>query len=205
MNDPQPLTIGVLALQGAFREHIRIFERLGYSAVAVRQPKQLNGLDGLVIPGGESTTIGKLAVEYGLLEPIRAAGRAGTPLWGTCAGLVMLAEEVGRAQPLLALMPMSVSRNGFGRQISSFEIDLPVPALGPEPFRSVFIRAPRIEQLDETQVVPLAMLPDGTPVAVQQGHLLATAFHPELTDDPRWHEYFIALIQAVQSHNQLVA
>lgn len=190
----QSLTIGVLALQGDFREHIAILKRLGHHTVEVRLPKQLAELDGLIIPGGESTAIGKLAVEYGLLEPLREAGRNGFPIWGTCAGMVLLANHVGREQPLLALMPMSIARNGFGRQVKSFETDLKVEALGQPPFRAVFIRAPYVEQFDKSLNL-LAVLPEGVPVALQQEHLLATAFHPELTDDTRWHEYFIHMVQ----------
>ncbi|MGB0385247.1 MAG: pyridoxal 5'-phosphate synthase glutaminase subunit PdxT [Ardenticatenaceae bacterium] len=194
------LTIGVLAIQGDFREHIAILKRLGHKTVEVRLPKHLDGLDGLIIPGGESTAIGKLAVEYGLLEPLRDSGGAGFPIWGTCAGMVMLANEVGRQQPLLALLPMSIARNGFGRQVKSFEIDLDVPALGDPPFRGVFIRAPRIDTLGEGVEV-LVTLPEGVPVAVQQDNLLATAFHPELTDDTRWHEYFVQMIQLNNNDN----
>ena len=188
------LTIGVLALQGDFREHITILKQLGHNTVEVRLPKQLEGLDGLIIPGGESTAIAKLAVEYGLLEPLREAGQAGFPIWGTCAGMVMLANDVGREQPLLALMPIAIARNGFGRQVKSFETDLDVPVFGDPSFRGVFIRAPRIASMGEG-IELLAALPEGTPVAVQQGNLLATAFHPELTDDTRWHEYFVRIIQ----------
>ena len=191
----QSLTIGVLALQGDFREHIAILKRLGHQTVEVRLPQQLDELDGLIIPGGESTAIGKLAVEYGLLEPLREAGHNGFPIWGTCAGMVLLANQVGREQPLLALMPMSIARNGFGRQVRSFETDMDVEVLGQPSFRGVFIRAPYVEQVDNEAVQLLAVLPEGVPVAVQQEHLLATAFHPELTDDTRWHEYFIQIIQ----------
>ncbi len=190
----QSLTIGVLALQGDFREHIAILKRLGHNTVEVRLPKQLTELDGLIIPGGESTAIGKLAVEYGLLEPLREAGRNGFPIWGTCAGMVLLANQVGREQPLLALMPMSIARNGFGRQVKSFETTLHVKALGQVPFCGIFIRAPYVEKVDDS-VELLATLPEGVPVALRQDHLLATAFHPELTDDTRWHEYFVHMIQ----------
>nr|MBA3532367.1 pyridoxal 5'-phosphate synthase glutaminase subunit PdxT [Ardenticatenales bacterium] len=139
------------------------------------------------------TAIGKRAVEYGLLEPLREAGRAGFPIWGTCAGMVLLAETVGREQPLLELLPISIARNGFGRQVQSFETDLEVPVLGEPPFRAIFIRAPKAEYVG-AGVEILAALPEGTPVALQRGALLATAFHPELTDDTRWHAYFITLI-----------
>ena len=195
----QSLTIGVLALQGDFREHIAILKQLGHNTVEVRLPEQLEELDGLIIPGGESTAIGKLAVEYGLLEPLREAGRNGFPIWGTCAGMVLLANHVGRTQPLLALMPMSIARNGFGRQVKSFETDLHVKVLGQPPFRGVFIRAPYVDKCDNEAVDLLAVLPEGVPVAIQQDHLLATAFHPELTDDTRWHEYFMQMIQQNKS------
>lgn len=194
----EPLTIGVLALQGDFREHVAILQRLGHRTVEVRLPAHLDGLDGLIIPGGESTTIGKLMVEYGLLEPLRAAGQTGFPIWGTCAGMVLLAEEVGREQPLLALLPMRIARNGFGRQVQSFESDLDAPVLGETPFRGVFIRAPRPEALGEGIEV-LASLPGDIPVAVARGPLLATAFHPELTDDSRWHEHFVARVRQARA------
>lgn len=195
------LTIGVLALQGDFREHAAIFQRQGHRAVEVRRREQLDGLDGLVIPGGESTTIGKLATEYGLLGPLREAGQAGFPIWGTCAGMVLLAEDVGRDQPLLGLLPLTIARNGFGRQVQSFETDLAVPALGPAPFRAIFIRAPRVAAVG-AGVTVLATLPDGVPVAVQRDALLATAFHPELTDDPRWHDYFAAIVADAKARQQ---
>lgn len=193
-----PLTVGVLALQGDFREHQAHLARLGHHSVEVRLPAHLDGLDGLIIPGGESTTIGKLAVEYGLLARLRAAGQQGFPIWGTCAGMVLLAEEVGREQPLLSLLPLTIARNGFGRQVQSFEIDLAVPVLGEAPFRGVFIRAPKVERVG-SGVEVLAALPDGVPVALRRGALLATAFHPELTEDPRWHGYFATMIQQARA------
>jgi 5'-phosphate synthase pdxT subunit len=189
------MKIGVLALQGAFIEHEKILTRIGVEAVEVRLPGQLDNLDGLIIPGGESTTIGKVARRWGLLEPIRTFAQSGRPLWGTCAGMILLAREVvdGPAdQPLLALMDVTVRRNAFGRQVDSFEADLAVPALGDEPFHAVFIRAPLIERVGEGIKV-LAQLDDGTIVAVRQGNLLATAFHPELTEDDRFHRYFLSL------------
>lgn len=188
------LTIGVLALQGSFRNHRAVIESLGERAVEVRDPAALEGLDGLIVPGGESTTIGQLAVELDLLEPIRAAATSGLPLWGTCAGMVLMAQEVGRSQPLLALLPLSIRRNGFGRQVQSFEADLTVPVLGDPPFRGIFIRAPYVASVGEGVEI-LATLPEGTPVAVQRAHLLATAFHPELSGDSRWHQHFLRLVR----------
>jgi 5'-phosphate synthase pdxT subunit len=187
------MKIGVLALQGAFREHIEAMRKLGVEAVEVRLPEQLEGLDGLIIPGGESTAIGKLAVTYGLQEAIRRYAQAGKPVYGTCAGMILLSRTVGYDQPLLGVMDVKVQRNAFGRQLDSFETDLDIPALGDEKFPAVFIRAPKIESVGEGVSV-LATLPDGTPVAAQQGNMLVTAFHPELTDDLRFHRYFLALI-----------
>jgi 5'-phosphate synthase pdxT subunit len=189
------MKIGVLALQGAFIEHEKILSRIGAETVEVRLPQHLEGLDGLVIPGGESTTIGKIARRWGLLEPLRAFGQSGRPLWGTCAGMIFVARDVvdGKPdQPLLSLVNMTVRRNAFGRQVDSFEVDLDVPELGQEPFHAVFIRSPLIERVgDGVQI--LAKLEDGTIVAVRQGNLLATAFHPELTEDDRFHRYFLDL------------
>jgi pyridoxal 5'-phosphate synthase pdxT subunit len=196
------MRIGVLALQGAFIEHIKIVERLGATAVPVRLPADLEGLDGLIIPGGESTTIGKLAVQYQLVEPLRCFALA-KPVWGTCAGMIFMAKEIGRDksgrdQPLLGVMDIVVERNAFGRQVDSFEIGLDVPALangsGPvTPFPAVFIRAPRLVAANGAAVV-LATLADGTAVAAQEGHWLVTSFHPELTDDDRFHRYFLGLV-----------
>lgn len=190
--------IGVLALQGDFQEHVAVLRRLGADAVEVRLPYELEGLDGLIIPGGESTTLGKLAADYGLIEPLRAFGRA-RPTWGTCAGMIFMAKDVGRAQPTLGLMDIAVDRNAFGRQVHSFEVDLDIPALArnevrARPFRAVFIRAPAIRNVGPGVEV-LAWLEDGTPVAARQGHLLATAFHPELTGDDRFHRYFLEFIR----------
>lgn len=181
--------VGVLALQGAFIEHEKMLQRLDMQAVEVRLPDHLDGLDALIIPGGESTTIGKLAVSFGLLEPLREFAQH-KPVWGTCAGMILLARDIGRDQPLLGLMDVTVSRNAFGRQVDSFETDLHVPALGPEPFHAVFIRAPLVARVGEGVEV-LARLEDGSIVAARQGHWLATAFHPELTGDPRFHRYFL--------------
>lgn len=191
------MRIGVLALQGAFIEHIHILRRLGVEAVEVRLPEELDGLDGLIIPGGESTTISKLAVEYGLIEPLIqfAAEKA---VWGTCAGMIFIAKEIGENQPLLGIMDIVVQRNAFGSQLDSFEADLAVPVLeNGQTFRfpAVFIRAPILAEInEEAGVQVIARLEDGTAVAARQGHWLATAFHPELTDDYRFHRYFLTLV-----------
>jgi len=196
------MVIGVLALQGAFAEHIRMLRGLGVDARPIRLPKALEAVDGLIIPGGESTTIGKLAMAYGLLEPIRQMAKAGKPIWGTCAGLILLADEVEEEIPIpLRLMHIRVQRNAFGRQVDSFEVDLTIPALDSIahseerglPFHAVFIRAPRIVQV-ESDVAILARLEDGTIAAAQQENLLATAFHPELTRDTRFHRYFLSML-----------
>ncbi len=189
------LRIGVLALQGAFIEHKNVLARLGVPSVEVRLPEHLEGLDGLIIPGGESTTMGLLAQKWGLLEPLRAFARSGRPIWGTCAGMILLAKEIVDGvpgQPILGLMDITVRRNAFGRQVDSFEADLEIPVLGNPPFHAVFIRAPVIERVGAGLDV-LASLEDGTAVAVRQGQLLATAFHPELTGDVRFHRFFLQL------------
>ncbi len=189
------MRIGVLALQGDFAEHIAMLRRIGVETREVRLLRELDGLDGLIVPGGESTTIGKLAVTFGLVEPIRDFAASGRPIWGTCAGMIFLAREAldgVPGQPLLGLMDITVVRNGFGRQVDSFEADLEVPALGEPPFRGVFIRAPYVKRWGEAVEV-LARLETGEVVAVRQEKLLATAFHPELTDDERFHRYFLGL------------
>ena len=190
------MKIGVLALQGDFAEHIAMLKRLKVETVEVRLPEHLKGLDGLIIPGGESTTIGKLAVAYNLMEPLHTFGQRHA-IWGTCAGAIFISKDVSRDQPLLGLMDIKVQRNAFGRQVDSFETDLDVPAIKQatrtnEDYRAVFIRAPIIESVQGDAKV-LASVPDGRIVAAQQGHLLATSFHPELTDDTRFHEYFLSL------------
>ena len=202
------MKIGVLALQGAFIEHEKALKRVGVEAVEVRLPEHLGGLDGLIIPGGESTTIGKVARQWGLMEPLLTFARSGRPLWGTCAGMIFIAKDVvdGKPdQPLLKLMDVTVRRNAFGRQVDSFEADLDVSVLGKEPFHAVFIRAPFVERVGEEVEVLAKLEPalsanhrfgvegDGTIVAVRQGNLLATAFHPELTEDDRFHRYFLSL------------
>ncbi len=195
------ITIGVLALQGAFIEHSAVLRRLGVETREVRLPEQLDGIDGLIIPGGESTTIGKLMVAYNLLDGIRGMAVAGLPVFGTCAGMIMLAKDTvqGYDQPLLNLMDVVVHRNGFGRQVDSFEIDLAMSALGDKPFRAVFIRAPYIERAGR-EVDVLGKLSDGKIVCAQQGNLLACAFHPELTDDPRMHQYFLEIVKGRPIH-----
>ena len=193
------MKIGVLALQGAFVEHIAVLRRLGVEAVPVRLPEMLDGLDGLVIPGGESTAIGKLMVSYGLLEPIRGVIDAGLPVYGTCAGMILLARAIGTdAQPILGQMDISVERNAFGRQLQSFESDLAIPVLGSAPFHAVFIRAPAILSVGP-RAHELARLGDGTIVAAEQESLLATAFHPELSDDTRLHAHFIAMCERART------
>lgn len=191
--------IGVLALQGDFIEHIHALQRIGAETREVRLPEHLEGLDGLILPGGESTTIGKLAVAYGLMDPLKEFGKKHA-IWGTCAGAIFLSKDVHRHQPLLGLMDITVERNAFGRQVDSFEVDLDVPALlkvDPEykPYHTVFIRAPLIESVNGTVEV-LARLPNGKIVAAREGHLLATAFHPELTRDDRFHQLFMEMSES---------
>jgi 5'-phosphate synthase pdxT subunit len=192
------MKIGVLALQGDFAEHIVMLRRLGVESTEIRLATQLDEIDGLIIPGGESTTIGKLAVEFGLLEPLKEFGRRHA-IWGTCAGAIFLSKDAHRSQPLLELMDIVVQRNAFGRQVDSFEADLDIEPLKKatgttEPYHAVFIRAPIIESVSGEAKI-LAALPDGRIVAAQQGHLLATSFHPELTDDTRFHAYFLSLVE----------
>ena len=191
------MKIGVLALQGDFAEHIAMLKRLNVETTEVRLPEHLKGLDGLIIPGGESTTIGKLAVAYNLMEPLKEFGQRHA-IWGTCAGAIFLSKDVSREQPLLGLMDIKVERNAFGRQVDSFEADLNIVELKQatsteDDYHAVFIRAPIIESVQGDAKV-LASVPDGRIVAAQQGHLLATSFHPELTRDTRFHEYFLTLV-----------
>jgi 5'-phosphate synthase pdxT subunit len=193
------MKIGVLALQGDFAEHIRMLKQLGVETVEVRLPHQLTGLDGLILPGGESTTIGKLCVDYGLLQPLQQFGREHA-MWGTCAGAILLSKDADRSQPLLGLMDIRVARNAFGRQVDSFEADLDIEPLklatnSTAPYHAFFIRAPIIAAVAGDAMI-LAALADGRIVAALQGRLLATSFHPELTADTRFHEYFISLINA---------
>jgi len=190
--------IGILALQGAFIEHEQMLRRLGADVRQVRLPEELAGLDGLIIPGGESTTIGKLATHYGLVQPLKDFARAGRPLWGICAGLIFMARDIGNMdQPLLGIMDITVRRNAFGRQVDSFEAELDIPVLrngsdNRTPFHAIFIRGPIIEAVCPGVEV-IARLDDGRIVAARQNHLLVTAFHPELTDDERFHRYFLRL------------
>jgi 5'-phosphate synthase pdxT subunit len=190
------MKIGILALQGDFAEHAAMLKRLKVETAEVRLPEHLKGLDGLIIPGGESTTIGKLSEDFGLTEPLRQFGQQ-RAIWGTCAGAIFLSKDAHRHQPLLNLMDITVERNAFGRQVDSFEADLEVPELNQvtgrkEPYHAVFIRAPIIQSVSGEARV-LAKTADGRIVAAQQGHLLATSFHPELTSDARFHEYFLSL------------
>ncbi len=199
------LRIGVLALQGDFEAHLQVLAAIGVEGCAVRLPQQLVNLDGIILPGGESTTIGKLMITYGLHNVLLQKIRDGFPVWGTCAGLILLAQETDNAlagQPLLASMHIKVRRNAFGSQRESFETDLSVPALGEEPFHAFFIRGPSIEEAGP-EVEVLATLEDGTIVAVREGHLMGTAFHPEVSlnqnhRDLRFHHYFLRLVQSVK-------
>ena len=190
------MKIGVLALQGDFAEHAVMLKRLKVEAVEVRLPEHLMSLDGLIIPGGESTTIGKLATDFSLMEPLRQFGQSHA-IWGTCAGAILLSKDARRTQPLLSLMDITVERNAFGRQVDSFEADLDVPVLKratgtKQPYHAIFIRSPIIESVGADAQV-LASISENKIVAAQQGHLLATSFHPELTADTRFHEYFLSL------------
>lgn len=200
----QQLRIGVLALQGDFREHLRAVEDLGARGVAVRLPKDLESLDGLIIPGGESTVMGKLMVIYELVEPLRARIAAGLPVWGTCAGLILLARATDNAlagQPLLAAMDIRVARNAFGAQRESFETELAVPALGKKPVHAIFIRGPVVENAGPgVEVLARLDAAHGSDiVAVRQGSLLGTAFHPEVTEDTRFHQYFLGVVSAARA------
>ena len=189
------MKIGVLALQGAFIEHINILRELGVEAVEVRLPEDLEGLDGLIIPGGESTTIGKLADTFALTGPLREFAEH-NPVWGTCAGMIFMARDIGRDQPLLGVMDIVVERNAFGRQVDSFITPIEVTVFEggqAEPFPAVFIRGPRLVEAHGDATV-IAQLADGTPVAAREGQWLVTSFHPELTGDTRFHEYFVKLV-----------
>jgi 5'-phosphate synthase pdxT subunit len=186
--------VGVLALQGDFREHLAVLNGLGADAVPVRRPTDLDAIDGLVIPGGESSVMDKLARAFGLAEPLKEAIRGGMPVYGTCAGLIMIADTVLDAiagQESLGGLDISVRRNAFGSQLDSFETDLDIPVLGDPSVHAVFIRAPIVEGAGDGVTV-LSALPDGRIVAVEQGTLLGTSFHPEMTGDTRFHEYFLS-------------
>jgi len=188
------MRIGVLASQGAFAEHIAILHRLEVEALPVRLPQELIGLDGLIIPGGESISISKLMLSYNLMNEIRNLAKNGLPILGTCAGMILLASEISDldVEPI-GVMDITVRRNAFGRQRESFETELSMPVLGRKPFPGIFIRAPVIEQAN-SNVEILARLDDDTSVAARQEKLLASAFHPELTDDLRFHQYFLDIV-----------
>jgi 5'-phosphate synthase pdxT subunit len=192
------MTVGVLALQGDFREHVAMLELIGADTVEVRTPDELSRVDALVIPGGESTTIGRLATMYGLIEPIRARCAQGMPVFGTCAGMIFLSSStVGRHQPQLGVLDATVERNAFGRQIDSFEADLEVVGLD-EPVHAVFIRAPWIHKIGGDVDVLASVVDENEvehPVLVRQGRILASSFHPELTHDVRLHQMFVDMIE----------
>ncbi len=194
-------TIGVLAVQGDVREHLRALEAAGATATRVRRPEEIDTIDGLVIPGGESTVIDKLVRAFGLREPLRARLSAGLPAYGSCAGMILLADRIVGGRPdqqTLGGLDITVRRNAFGRQVDSFEEDLHIRQLGPEPVRAVFIRAPWVEQVGP-DVEVLARVETGPAagrvVAVRQGPILATSFHPEITGDYRVHRYFVDLVE----------
>jgi 5'-phosphate synthase pdxT subunit len=197
----QHMKVGVLALQGTFIEHISILRQLGVEAPPIRLPHELDTLDGLIIPGGESTTMLRLMENFELIRPIREMARDGLPIWGTCAGMVLLAKSISNYEmETLGLMDMKIRRNAFGSQIDSFEVDLEIPLVGEEPFHAVFIRAPVIKEA-EPGVKILSCLPDSTIVAARQNRLLACAFHPEFTDDLRLHSYFLNMVSQKLPHN----
>lgn len=190
--------VGVLALQGDFREHLAVLRELGADAVPVRRPEELASVSGLVIPGGESTVMDKLSRSFGLREPLLEAIAAGMPVYGTCAGLIMLADRVLdsiEGQQTLGGLDVTVRRNAFGSQLDSFETDIPMPVLGEQPMHAVFIRAPVVESLGENATA-LGRLADGRVVAVEQGNLLGTSFHPEVAGDFRFHEYFLSKVRS---------
>jgi pyridoxal 5'-phosphate synthase pdxT subunit len=193
-NERRRPRVGVLAVQGAVRAHLDAIREVGADPVEVRLPRDLVDLDALILPGGESTTMRKLIDAYGLREPILSLARAGAPMLGTCAGMILLADRIADGdEPVFRLLDLEVRRNGYGRQLDSFEADLDVPSLGDEPLHGVFIRAPLVSNLGP-QVEVLARDPDGQPVAVRQGRVLATAFHPELTGDRRIHRLLLEMI-----------
>jgi 5'-phosphate synthase pdxT subunit len=186
--------VGILAVQGAVREHAEALRAVGADAVLVRLPADLAGLDALILPGGESTTMRRMIDQYGLREPIRAMARAGAPMLGTCAGMILLADRLADGEePVLRLLDVEVQRNAYGRQLDSFEADLDVPVLGAEQLHGVFIRAPILSDVGPKAEV-LARDGDGRPIAVRQGRVLATAFHPELTGDRRLHRLLLSLL-----------
>jgi 5'-phosphate synthase pdxT subunit len=191
---PERRRIGILAVQGDVREHARALLGIGAEPVEVRLPRDLVGLDALILPGGESTAMRKLIDRYGLREPIVALANSGAPLYGTCAGMILLANRLADGdEPVLGLLDITVRRNAYGRQLDSFEADIPIPALGEAPMHGVFIRAPVVSEVGP-EVDVLARDADGRPLAVRQGRVLATAFHPELTPDRRMHRLLLELI-----------
>jgi 5'-phosphate synthase pdxT subunit len=194
------MRVGVLALQGTFIEHIYSLRQLGVDALPIRVPRELDTLHGLVIPGGESTTMLRLMESFGLIQSIREMARDGLPIWGTCAGMVLLAKDVSNYEmETLGLMDAKVKRNAFGSQVDSFEADLEIPLVGEKLFHAVFIRAPIIAEA-KASVEILSRLPDGTIVAIRQDRLLACAFHPEFTDDLRFHSYFLDMVRQQLYH-----
>lgn len=198
-------TIGVLALQGDFAEHGVVLRRLGAGVREVRLPQDLQGVGGLIIPGGESTTLSRLIDLYALREPILSLAASGAPVWGTCAGLIILARAVeGRSEPILGVLDVEVQRNAYGRQIDSFEADVSVPALGEALFHAVFIRAPVVRAAGP-QVETLARLDGGAAVAVKQRNLVGTTFHPELTEDPRFHAFFLRMVKDREGSSHVAA
>ena len=187
------MRIGVLGLQGDFREHVETLRMMGVETLVVKLPEDLELIDGLIIPGGESTTMGRIMVEVGLKEPLREKIEEGMPVFGTCAGMILLSKRVeGYEQPLLEVLDVEIERNAYGRQVESFEVDIEIPELGDRPFRAIFIRAPKIKKLGEG--VEVLAEYDGDPVLVRQGNILASSFHPELTQDTRVHEYFMRMV-----------
>ena len=187
------MLIGVLAIQGDFIEHINILQTLGVECREIRLPEQLSDVDGLIIPGGESTTLSRLLTRYNLRQPIKQLATDGKPLWGTCAGMIMMASEITENDPVpLEIMDIDVQRNAFGRQIDSFEQELEITGFDETPYHAIFIRAPVIKRVG-SGVSIMASLQDGRPVAVQQANLMATSFHPELTKDARFHTHFLNL------------
>lgn len=189
------ITIGVLALQGDFLEHIQILQKIGAHTKEIKLKRDLEDIDGIILPGGESTTIAHLLDVFDMREPLKGKIRSGLPAWGTCAGMIMLAKKLIQDRPIpLGLMDITVNRNAFGRQIDSFEMAVTIKYLGGEPFMATFIRGPVIEKTG-ANVEVLSTLPDGTIVAAREKNMLTTAFHPELTRDTRIHEYFISLIK----------
>jgi len=195
------MKIGVLALQGDFAEHVTALRKLNIEPVEIRLPAELEKVSGLILPGGESTTIGKLAVAYGLMEPLRSFAKV-KPVWGTCAGAIFLSKDAKRDQPLLSVMNITVMRNAFGAQVESFEADLDIPEVinaseNSSPIHAIFIRAPIIESIGGEARV-LARVSDGRIVAVRENNLLATSFHPELTGDLRFHRYFANMCAGIE-------